>query len=136
MLIYRIAADLVLAVHAAFVAFVVFGQLLILIGLLVRWRWVRGFWLRITHLLAIGVVIAQAWAGRLCPLTILENRLRIRGGEADYPGSFVAYWLHRAIFYEAEAWVFTLIYTLFGAVVLATWIFGPPRRPGGRSRAE
>ncbi len=128
MLIYRIAADLVLALHAGIVGFVVFGQALVLVGLPLRWRWVRNFWFRVAHLLAIGVVVAQAWAGVVCPLTMLENHLRVLGGGVEYPGSFVAYWLHWAIFYRADTWVFTLLYTVFATLVLATWILGPPRR--------
>ena len=52
------AADALLVIHVAFVAFVVFGLILILIGKLRRWNWVRNTWFRIAHLCAIGIVIA------------------------------------------------------------------------------
>ncbi|CAG0940235.1 hypothetical protein GPROT2_00864 [Gammaproteobacteria bacterium] len=121
-------ADAVLLVHAAFVAFVVIGQVLVLAGLAFGWRWVRGRRLRIAHLAAIGVVVAQAWAGVLCPLTVLENALRARAGEGGYGGSFIAHWLHRLIFFDAPMWVFTVAYTAFGLLVAATWYWGGPRR--------
>jgi len=129
MLIYRILADAVLLIHAAFVVFVVVGLALLLIGLMRRWRWVRNFWFRAAHLLAIVIVVGQAWCGLLCPLTTLENSFRIRAGGATYPGSFVAYWVHRLLFHDAPWWVFTICYTAFGVLVLATFVFGGPRRP-------
>lgn len=123
-----VLADAVLLVHALFVAFVVIGQLLVLAGLACGWRWVRNWRFRLWHLLAIGVVVLQAWAGVLCPLTILENALRLRAGEAGYSGSFITHWLHRLIFFDAAPWVFTVAYSAFGALVLATWYWGRPRR--------
>ena len=124
-----ITADIILVIHTAFVTFVVLGLLLTVIGLLLRWRWVRNFWFRTAHLLAIGLVVLQAWAGVICPLTIWENQLREQAGQAGYSGSFVAHWLHRILYYQAEPWVFTVCYSVFGALVLAVWIFGRPRWP-------
>lgn len=126
--LYSLMADLVLIVHFAFVAFVVVGFLLILIGLLVHWTWIHNRIFRVAHLIAIGIVVLQSWFGRLCPLTIWESELRTRAGESAYTESFVAHWLHRILFYQAEAWVFTTIYTVFGALVLAVWILD--RRTG------
>lgn len=113
--------------HFAFVVFVVAGFALILIGLAAGWDWVRNRWFRIAHLAAIAIVVAQAWAGRLCPLTAWENALRLRAGEAAYSETFVQHWLHRLLFYDAEPWVFTAIYTVFGAMVLLAWWLGRPR---------
>jgi hypothetical protein len=124
-----VLADAVLVIHALFVAFVVFGQLLILAGLWQRWAWVRNFRFRLAHLAAIGIVALQAWLGVLCPLTIVENALRRRAGEAAYAGSFIQHWLHRVIFYDAEGWVFTVVYTAFAGIVALTWHYGRPSPP-------
>jgi len=43
-------ADIVLVVHFAFVLFVVGGLVLIWIGVVLRWAWVRNFWFRVAHL--------------------------------------------------------------------------------------
>lgn len=129
---WAVLADLVLVLHAFFVTFVVAGQVLILVGLWQGWAWVRNRAFRLAHLLAIGIVVLQAWLGVLCPLTILENALRRRAGEAAYEGSFIQHWLHRLIFYEAEGWVFTAVYTAFAVLVALTWRYGAPaRRPTG-----
>ena len=131
---YRILADLVVVLHFAFVAFVVVGLVLILIGLGLRWGWIRNLWFRVVHLLAIGLVAVQAWFGITCPLTTWENALRDAAGQSVYTETFIARWMHKVLFFQAEPWVFTLAYTLFGLAVLAGFLFGPPRfrrRPPG-----
>jgi hypothetical protein len=128
MSLYGLLADAILIVHALFVAFVVLGLVLILLGLWRGWPWVRNFWFRLAHLVAIGIVVLQAWAGVLCPLTVWENALRERAGEAAYAGSFIQHWLHRLLFWQAEPWVFTAVYTVFGVAVALTWIIGRPGR--------
>ena len=84
----------------------------------------------------IGIVLAEAVAGIPCPLTVWEKQLRARAGQASYPGDFLGHWAHRFIFFQAEPWVFTLIYTLFGLAVVATFVLAPPRCPWRQRRAE
>ena len=122
-----LAADALLVLHVLVVIFIVAGLLLIYTGGLLSWPWVRNPWFRIVHLIAIGVVVAQAWAGELCPLTEWEQALRLRAGDAAYTGSFIAHWLAELLYYEAPMWVFALCYTLFGALVLAAWYLVRPR---------
>ena len=124
---YQFLADAVLVLHFAIVTFVVGGLVLVVAGNLLRWRWVNGLWFRLAHLAAIGVVVAQAWLGKVCPLTILESWLRVQAGSGSYDKSFIEHWVQRLLFYEAPFWVFTLIYTIFGLVVLAIWRYFPPR---------
>lgn len=127
-MLYGVAADAVLVVHAAFIAFVVLGLVVILIGGALGWRWVRNRWFRLAHLACIGYVVIQAWLGIICPLTTWESQLRVWAGEDPYdPQGFIATWLRRLIFFNAEPWVFTLAYSLFGAAVVATLIFVPMR---------
>lgn len=121
-------ADLVLVSHGLFVAFVVIGFALILAGLALGWAWVRRPAFRYAHLAAIGIVVVQAWFGIECPLTTLESALRARAGEAGYGTSFIQDWLYRLLYYQAETWVFTVIYTAFGAAVALVWWFAPPVR--------
>jgi len=126
---YRLLADATVIAHALFVLFVVGGQLLILAGWAWRWTWTRNIALRAAHLVATLYVVLEAWLGVTCPLTLLENRLRALAGEATYPASFIGYWLDRLLFYDAPAWVFTLVYTLFAVTVIAALLAYPPRRP-------
>lgn len=80
---YSVLADLVVLIHLAFVAFVVFGGLLVL-------RHARLAWVHIPAALW-GVLIE--FTGGVCPLTPLENSLRMRGGEAGYSGGFIDHYL-------------------------------------------
>jgi len=122
--LYSLFADAILVIHFLFVVFVVFGLALILIGLRARWSWVHNRIFRIAHLAAIGIVVLQAWLGQLCPLTIWENNLRRLAGQSAYEETFVEHWLHQVLFYQAEPWVFAMIYTGFGVLVVLVWFLG------------
>lgn len=127
-LMYRIAADLTVTVHAGYVAFVVIGFLLILMGIVLKWQWIRNTWFRLIHLAAILVVVAEAWLGITCPFTTWEKALRAKAGQTAYRGDFLANRVHDLLFFDAPPWVFTVCYTAFGLLVLATFLLAPPRR--------
>ena len=130
---YLLFADLILITHVLFVAFVVFGLFSIFVGRVLTWQWVRNKWFRIIHLAGIGVVVAQSWIGVICPLTEWEMALRESAGEATYSGAFIAHWLHKILYFRAPEWVFTVSYTLFGLLVLASWYVIPPQLNGSKS---
>ena len=133
---YRLLADAVLLLHFGVVAFVVGGLVLVLVGNVRHWLWVNSLSFRVTHLVAISVVVLQAWLGRLCPLTVLESWLRGKAGEATYTASFIEHWVQRILYHEAPFWVFTLVYTVFGVLVVAAWRFFPPGRKGSAGPAS
>ena len=80
---YHILADLVVGLHALFVAFVLVGGLLVL-----RWSWVT-----VLHLPAAIWGALIEFKGWICPLTPLENSLRAAAGEAGYQGGFIEHYL-------------------------------------------
>ncbi|MGO8754542.1 MAG: DUF2784 domain-containing protein [Gallionellaceae bacterium] len=123
---HHFLADLILVTHALFVAFVVLGLVVVMLGGYWRWGWVKNRWFRVIHLLGIGIVIAESWLGLICPLTEWENRLREATGGTAYANSFVQYWLHEILFYDFDPWVFTVAYTVFGILVLIAWLLVPP----------
>lgn len=131
-MIYRVLADLIVIVHFAYVLGVILGLVAILLGGLLKWEWVRNRWFRGIHLAMILVVVFQAWLGVMCPLTVWEQQLRKQAGQQTYQGDFIANWAHDTLFFEAEPWVFTLCYTLFGGLVVASLFLVRPRwrRPG------
>ena len=101
-----VIADLVVAIHFAFVLFVVLGGLLVL-----RWRWVA--------FLHVPAALWGAWielAGRICPLTPLENTLRTAGGGAAYQGDFVEHYILPVLYPSALT---RNIQLLLGCLVLA-----------------
>ena len=125
---HQFLADLILVTHALFVAFVVLGLAAILLGGHWHWLWVRNGWFRLTHLAAIGFVIAESWLGMVCPLTEWENRSREAAGGSAYSNSFIQHWLHEILFYDFAPWVFTVAYSVFGILVLVAWLLVPPQR--------
>jgi hypothetical protein len=135
---YQLLADVVLTLHFCIVAFVVGGLVLTIIGNLRAWRWVNALGFRLAHLVAIAVVVAQAWFGATCPLTALEMWLRAHARATTYSGSFIEHWLQKLLYYEGPAWVFTLAYSLFGLLVAATWWRFPPmiKRRGSEADAQ
>lgn len=82
-MIYHVLANLVLCVHLAFILFVVAGGLLAL-----RWRWAPFCHLPAT----LWGVYVEASRG-VCPLTPLENALRLATGASGYTGGFVEHYL-------------------------------------------
>jgi len=127
-------ADVILVIHAGIVLFAVLGQALIMLGGPLGWPWVRGFWLRISHLVLVVYVAVQAWLGELCPLTLWEHELRRAAGQSPHDRGFVEFWVSQLVYYDFPPWVFVLMYTGFAFLVVLTWWWLPPRWPFGRPR--
>ena len=123
---YATLADLLVAFHTAYVGFVVVGQLLIVMGLVCRWQWVRNPWFRVIHLLAIGFVAAEAACGVTCPLTLWERGLRDLAHQT-VNSSAIGWFFNSILFFNWPREYFTWIHIGFGALVLGTFVFGPPR---------
>ena len=85
---YRWLADATVALHFAFIVFVVSGGFLVLRDGV--WAWL--------HLPAVAWVAWLEFTGAICPLTPLENALRVRAGEAGYAGGFIDHYLVPVIY--------------------------------------
>ena len=117
-------ADALLVVHFLIVGFIAAGLVLVWIGALARWAWIRNPWFRYLHLAAIVFVAAEALLGYACPLTIWEDMLR--GGAR--PESFVGRWVYSLLYYRAPEWIFATLYVLWAAATLVTLRLIPPVR--------
>jgi hypothetical protein len=135
-LFYRLAADLVVVLHMTYVMVVVIGLPVIWWGIMRRHRWVRNFWLRSGHLAMIVIVVGEAWLGIICPLTVWEQQLREAAGQETYRGAFLANLVHDLLFYNAEPWVFAVLYTAFGLLVVGSFVLAPPRWPWRSDRTK
>jgi hypothetical protein len=124
-------ADLILGLHCAYLLFVVGGLALIWLGAWRGWRWVRSVPFRVLHFAAIGLVAVEGLIGLACPLTVLEDWLR---GDASEPTGLVQRWLHALLYWDLSAWVFTVAYLAFAALVALTYIAFPPVRRSGARR--
>lgn len=112
-------ADLLVLLHLAFVAFVAAGGVLV-------WRWPRLAW---AHLPCAAWGALVSFAGWVCPLTPLENRLRELGGGTGYRGDFVARYLLPVLYPEGltrEAQI--VLGALVVGVNVAAYVVGWRRR--------
>jgi hypothetical protein len=128
-MIYGFLADLVVVIHCIYIAFVLLGQAGITLGWALRWQWVRNPWFRVAHLAAIAFVAFEAAIDMVCPLTVWENQLRTLAGQGTRAGTFMGRLFHDLIFVSLPNHYFDWMYFGFAALVFATFVFCPPRRP-------
>jgi hypothetical protein len=125
---YAVLADALAAFHLAYVAYVVGGELAILVGAAFRCGWARNPWFRWTHLLAIGVVALEAVFHIRCPLTDWEDALRRLAGQATSNDTFVGRLVQTVFLNDRwSPWVYEYLHIGFGILVLATLFLVPPR---------
>jgi hypothetical protein len=121
----RVAADMVVLIHAAFIVFVVAGGMLVL-------RWPRVAWV---HLPAALWGAAIEMVGGACPLTPLENALRRAAGESGYAGGFVEHYLLPLI-YPAALTRELQLGLGFGVMLLNVLLYGVVATRRQRRRRE
>lgn len=126
---YLFLANAVLICHVGIVLFIMFGLVLTLIGGARGWAWVRNFHFRALHTVGIVYIAMEAWLGIVCPLTTWEMWLRERAGQTVYEGDFIAFWLRKLLFFEAQPWVFIVAYSVFGLLVVLSWVLVRPQLP-------
>jgi len=119
----RLAADTVVALHLAFVVFAALGGML-------AWRRLAYAWVHLPALAWAGFV---EFSGTICPLTPLENRLRVRAGEAGYPGSFVEHYLMPVLYPagltpDAQKWIGAALVALNVAIYAVALARARPRK--------
>jgi hypothetical protein len=123
-------ADLIVSIHFGYVIFIVGGLLVIILGGVLRWHFIRNFCFRVIHLAMILFVVFETLFGISCPLTDWEYDLRVAAGQQNVSGdSFIARLIHLLIFYEFPQIVFTVAYCVFGIAVLVSWWLIPPVVP-------
>jgi hypothetical protein len=126
-MIYGILAELIVAIHLAYVSFVVVGLLLILVGMACRWQWIRNPWFRCIHLLMILIVAVEAIGGIDCPLTTWEGELRTLAGQEPSNDTFVGQMLRKVLFIASDTPILPAAYYVFAGLIVATFFLAPPR---------
>jgi hypothetical protein len=107
---FQALTSVILAVHAAYLAYVVVGGFL-------AWRWPGTIWL---HLVAAGwglLIVTNPW-GWQCPLTYAEHWSRHRAGQEGFDAGFVERYLE-GVLYPAQ--YTRLLQVLVGLMVVASW---------------
>ncbi|MFQ5582214.1 MAG: DUF2784 domain-containing protein [Mariprofundaceae bacterium] len=115
-MLYRIAADMTVVLHFAFVLFAVLGGLLVL-------KWWHCIWLHVPTFIWAALVMFTGW---ICPLTPLEIWLRQQGGEASYHSSFIEHYILPVLYPTAltrELQVFLGIMVLIVNLGVYSWLW-------------
>jgi hypothetical protein len=105
-MVHRFLAAAVLLLHVGFILFVAAGAVLV----------ARRRRLLPLHLAAVAWGIVVEVTDAACPLTALENRLRLLAGADGYPGGFLDHYL-LALIYPAGL-TRGMQWTLAGAVLV------------------
>ena len=122
---YAIVVALVVALHLAFIAYIVFGGFLAL-------RWRRTVWL---HVPAVIWGIAIATKRVDCPLTWVERWARRNAGMAPLPPEgFIAHYLTGTIY--PVGWIAGVQITSFAVVALSWALYLRRRRYTGWRRDD
>ena len=136
--LYAVLADVVVFVHLVYMGFVIFGQLLVMIGWPLQWRWIRNPWFRGIHLFTILIVAFEAVIDFECPLTTLDRYLRrLAGQEGVREISFTGQIMSDIMYAGGDHWeqyVNTTFY-IAAAIVVATLLLVPPRWHKDKSQA-
>ena len=123
-------ANIIAIIHLGYVIYVILGFILIIVGIIFKWKWIRSLSFRITHLLAIVGVACEALLGVNCPLTVLEFKLRYASNLSEEKISFIGAIAGSLLYYNAPVWLFTIVYAAFALIVVITFIIAPPKRKG------
>ena len=113
---YWLLADLVVILHLAFLLFTVLGGLLVF-----RWRWFP--WVHLPAAIWGGFVEVT---GRVCPLTVLENWLRLAGGGSGYERDFIDRYVVPIVYppgltREIQLALGALLVMVNGAIYIMAW---------------
>ncbi len=117
---------MILFFHFAYVCFVAFGMMAVLIGYLCKWKWIHNPWFRFTHLGMILIVVVESLLQIECPLTTWENYLREQSGQLVRHGTFMAEMVSRVMFVSVDHMTMTVIYCIFFSCVVLTFFIAPP----------
>jgi len=117
-MIYHFFADLVVVLHLLFVFFVMLGGLLVL-------RWRAFAWLHVPAVFWAAMIEFSGW---ICPLTPLENHLRIKGGSSGYATGFVEHYIIPLLYpsqLTRELQIFLGMLVLIVNLVIYFWVWQP-----------
>ena len=122
-MLYRLAADALVLLHGAWLAFTVLGALLVL-------RWPKVMWVHLP-IVAWGALVE--FTGWVCPLTPWENQLRRMGGEEGYAGGFIERYVTAVLYPEGLTREIQLglgVGVLVLNAALYWWVWRRLRAPG------
>ncbi len=121
-------AQAVLWLHVGIILFNVLGLVVIPLGAWRGWAFVRVFWWRALHLAILAVVAVQAVFAKICFLTLWQDVLMERSGQAASGEPLIERWVVKALFWPLPLWMFAVLYVAAWIYALLLWRFVPPVR--------
>ena len=124
---YKILADAVIVVHFLFILFMLLGFLLTAYALVFRQKFFDWWLFRSLHLLGIFYVSSLSILGKYCPLTILENGLRLRYEVTSvYSGSFIVNYLEKLVYPDVNPLLIQIPTVFLAIFTIVVFIIKPP----------
>jgi hypothetical protein len=115
-------ANAIVLIHLAFIVFATLGGFL-------TWKWPR---LVYVHLPALAWATWIGVTGDLCPLTPLENHLRVLAGQEGYEGGFIEYYILPVLYpvglTRETQWILAAVLVAFNIVAYRGYIARRRRR--------
>lgn len=120
-----LAANLIAVLHLAYFSFIVVGTVAILVP--PRPSWVLSWRIRLTHLLAVYVVLAEDFLSVPCPLNVVQWWLRSSaGGTSEATGGLDGL-LDRLLFHTISGDVLDALYLTLGILLPLLLVVVPPK---------
>ena len=127
-MIYKILADLIVAIHFIWILFMLVGFILTLCGFFWK-RFFDWFVLRILHLCGIVYVGLLAILREYCPLTILENTVRAKyNPDLTYPGSFIVHHIEKLVYPDVNPSIILVPTISIAVFTIVVFIIKPPTK--------
>ena len=124
---YKIFADAVIVVHFLFILFMLLGFLLTIYAVLFREKFFDWWLFRSLHLLGIFYVASLSILGKYCPLTILENELRLKYEVFSvYSGSIIVHYLEKLIYPDVNPLLIQIPTVFLAIFTIVVFIIKPP----------
>jgi hypothetical protein len=121
-----LAANLLALLHIGYFLFIVLGTVAILHPR--RPWWVRSWTFRLTHLLAVYIVLAENVLNLPCPLNVAQWSLRSTGGRPQEAGEGVSGLLDWLLFHTIPGNLLNVMYVGLGILLPVLMIMVPPGR--------
>ncbi|MEE9316123.1 MAG: DUF2784 domain-containing protein [bacterium] len=126
---YKIFADAIIVVHFLYILFMLLGFLLTGYALFFRQKFFDWWLFRLLHLLGIFYVVSLNILGKYCPLTILENELRLKyEAYSVYSGSFIIHYLERLVYPDVNPLVIQIPTVFLAIFTIVVFIIRPPKK--------
>jgi hypothetical protein len=120
-------ANLLAVVHIAFFLFIVGGMVAIVAAIRSPVAWVRNPWFRVTHVVAIYIVLFEEATGLPCPLNILQWGAREAASGMTEASTGVGGVLDFLLYHTVSPLALDIMYWSFGVLVLVMLWIVPPR---------